>query len=74
MGKAIAAMFYTAAVEGTHKALADMGMIPADAQGSKAEQVRALADVGPPPELPAIAGPTPPAPRPARPAREKGGS
>jgi hypothetical protein len=40
IAKAIESLFYTAAVTGTHRACREMGMIPDDAQGTPAEQVR----------------------------------
>lgn len=48
LARAIEAMFYGAAVNGTHKAMKDMGMVPADAEGTPLEQIRAV--TAPPPE------------------------
>lgn len=66
IARAIETLFYTAAVRGTHKALADMGFIdPASAAGTPAEQVRAV--VGPArPDTPAVAD----EPEPARKSRK----
>lgn len=52
IARAIESLFYTAAVTGTHRACREMGLIPDDADGSPAEQVR-LAIAGPA-ETPAI--------------------
>jgi hypothetical protein len=35
-------MFYISAVRGTHRALTEMGIIAAEAEGTPAEQVRAI--------------------------------
>ncbi len=51
IGRAIENLFYRAAVTGTHRALSEMGMLPTDATGTPAEQVR-QAIVGP--DVPAI--------------------
>lgn len=55
MGRAIEAMFYNAAVKGTHKALNDMGMIPPEAEGFQpVDQVRIAAGLDPIPAAGAV--------------------
>jgi hypothetical protein len=41
IARAIEAVFYTSAVNGTHRAMSDMGFIPDGSHGTPAEQVRA---------------------------------
>lgn len=42
IARAVEAIFYHSAVRGTHRALSEMGFIPAEAGGTPAEQVRAI--------------------------------
>jgi hypothetical protein len=41
IARAIESIFYSSAVNGTHRAMSDMGFIPDGSHGTPAEQVRA---------------------------------